>query len=96
MPQKKTPSLETAVALLTQKIDDLTDYIKVEHKEDMVELKAKQTAMATQIQTLRENQIRFRGTIKTWGIFGGALLTLATSITGAVVIALVVGWIERG
>ncbi len=79
MPSKKPVSLEVAVALLTQKIDDLTDFIKIEHKEDMQKLELSVNENRAELRELRENQIRFAGTMKIlkWG--GGIATAVLTS-----------------
>ncbi len=79
MTSKKPDSWEVAVAILGEKIDHLAEVIKVDYKDQIKEIKAEAEKQGVLIQTLRENQIRFRGTMKVWGWLGGVATAMLTA-----------------
>ncbi len=79
MTNKKNDGWEVAVAVLGEKIDHLAEVIKVDYKEQIAEIKADVKEQDTRIQTLRENQIKFRGTMKIWAWVGGIMTTVLTA-----------------
>ncbi len=79
MTKKQPDSWEVAVAILGEKIDHLAEVIKVDYKDQIAEIKAEAKDQAALVQVIRENQIRFRGTMKIWGWLGGVATAVLTA-----------------